>query len=435
MPKQQKAIDFLEAGEETRSFKEWEYIRVDDKQKIVTADPKGALVQGDVGQWKCRTCGGTFFSNGNPPLECGCCDRQTHCDPVSPLYLDEPWIPYNEPRVISKHELLPNETSGFLRRYLILPRKEDYEIMTWWILASYRQRDFWTFPYLQFIAPVRSGKTTALQLINLLAYRCVNAIAVTPAALSRLIEQYGCVVCLDQAENKFNMKTERGQELDDIFMGGYKRGEKHIVSDKDDPEKIIIRHEFGPKAMASTKTFDEALEDRSIVFHLREGIPEKEDITEDTLKEAQEIRSTLLYFSLYPKKLPVVDVDLHGRIREKYSPLIQVCSYFEEDTTTIYDHARKTEEKQGEEAILTQEHDILQVICDAQSTLDEQHLVMISDITTKTGFTPQVVGWKLKNINIPRKKSRDGAYISLEDPEVQDELKTLYKKYHVKSTH
>jgi len=58
-------------------------------------------------------------------------------------------------------------------------------------------------------------------------------------------------------------------------------------------------------------------------------------------------------------------------------------------------------------------------------------MVEISYIAEQTGFDPRKIGWKLKDMNIERKKLTNGVHVSLEDPHNQDELDYLYKKFNV----
>ena len=441
------------AGDERKAQRRYFHFRKDGEQRLAWISNKGksdpildvdvsgienhelpdgtSLVYDYPGKWQCRKCAAVFHTRANPPLDCNECERRGTFDRVNPAYITEPWIPYGEPKISLHLEEISQMVIDFLGKYLVLPRERDYEVLSWWVIATYLQHNFWTFPYLQFIAPIRSGKTTALQLLSMLAYNCVDAIAITPSALSRLIEKYKCTVLIDQGENKFNLKSDRGQELYDIFMGGYKKGQKHIVSDKEDADQVIIRHEFGPKAIASTRLFDLALTDRSIVLHLREGVPPKEDITKETIAEAEEIRNTLAGLCLCIDDMEPIEIDLHGRTREKYAPLIRTCDFLDGDTKTLYEYAREQEERQRNEITNSDEHAILKVIRDVQNRTDEIPMVEISYIAEQTGFDPRKIGWKLKDMNIERKKLTNGVHVSLEDPHNQDELDYLYKKFNV----
>ena len=443
----------IEAGDEQKAQRRYFYFRKDGEQRLAWLSNKGkydpildvdvsgienhelpdgtCIVYDYPGKWQCRKCAAVFHTRANPPLECKDCERRGTFDRVNPAYITEPWIPYGEPKISLHLEEISQMVIDFLGKYLVLPREKDYEVLSWWIIATYLQHNFWTFPYLQFIAPIRSGKTTALQLLSMLAYNCVDAIAITPSALSRLIEKYKCTVLIDQGENKFNLKSDRGQELYDIFMGGYKKGQKHIVSDKEDADKVIIRHEFGPKAIASTRLFDLALTDRSIVLHLREGVPPKEDITKETIAEAKEIRNTLAGLYLCIDDMEPIEIDLHGRTREKYAPLIRTCDFLGGDTKTLYEYARKQEEQQKDEITNTSEYAILKAIWEQQNTVDETAIVEISYIAEQTGLRPQTVGYKLKDMNIKRKRLPNGVCISLEDHDTQEELPHLYRKFNV----
>jgi len=411
-----------------------EQIRLSQNEaKLVGVDLEGVIEYCDLGRWRCWQCDGEFFSSVSPPVGCPKCSKGRRFDSLSPPIFDEPWRPYGKPVIYEDLDSLFGKICEFIQDHLVLRSDVEKMVLALWIIASYRQQDFFTAPYLQFLGAIESGKTRALTVLYMLAYRAVNHIAISPSALCRRISLFHPTVLLDQAEQKFDLKRERGCEMYDIFMSGYQKNQEYVVASKDDDVNTVSRDVFGFKAIASTRAFDEALASRSIVFKMKQGDPGVKDLTDDSFRRADEIRNMLLYFHLKPEPLPLVDPVISGRRRELFLPLLRAGVPFDISEEDVSDYLMIDKGVIADELSNTLEADILREIKIIQDAIDVMDSVRIGEIAMRLDKKPEIIGHRLKNMNIPRGHGRDGAFIDFNDKKTVTELKYLYSKYHVEA--
>lgn len=401
--------------------------------KLVGVNSEGVIEYSDLGRWRCWKCDGEFFSSVSPPVGCPKCGKSNRFDSLSAPIFDEPWRAYGEPIIYEELDLLFQEVCGFIRDHLVLRSDAEYMVLALWIVASYRQQDFFTAPYLQFLGAIESGKSRALDVLYMLSYRAVNHIAISPSALCRRISLFHPTVLLDQAEQKFDLRRERGCEMYDIFMSGYRKNQEYVVASKDDDVNVVSRDVFGFKAIASARAFDEALASRSIVFKMKQGDPKVRDITEDSFKRADGLRNMLLYFHLKPEPLPLCDPVLSGRRRELFLPLLRAGRPFDISEEDLSDYLMIDKGVIADELSDTLEADVLREIKIIQDSIDVMDRVRVGEIAMRLDVKPSVVGYRLKNMNVPRGHGRDGAFIDFNDKKTTTELKYLYSKYHVEA--
>lgn len=409
---------------------------------IVWADEEGVLHDVPAGVLCCKRCGayGVYSSLDDVCQNCG---RITSFEVLTPPPFDELWLPYRYPHALFvdlEVEAIAWDVEEFIRKVLVMPEEEHYKILTAWIIASYRQQDWKTAPYLQFIGPVESGKTRALEVLSLLSYRGVLFAVVSPAALCRLIEKYHITPCVDQAEYNFHRKSEQGRENFNIWMCGYRRGQFYTKASKESEEDVIKRNVFSFKALASTRAFDENIATRSITFYMREGIPKVERISDEIIEEAQKLRSHLLYLHLLQKSPFPTETEyakkLHGRLREIFSPLLSVAKALDYGYDDIFEFALKDKKEKIKELQDSDEGMIVRTIYDMIQDNEGEHglggdlvALRLGDIASRLEMSTRTLGWKLKALNIERKKDEKGRYIDLTDKKTLDQLQYLFRKY------
>ena len=301
--------------------------------KILQPSPSGEhLDEVIIGDYKCVRCGEINHieqKDGKKitPFECQNdeCGRKSGFTPLFPEELLKPiWkLPFDalETSAINVYE----DIYKFIKEYLVI-QEEEYHLMTLWIMASHLVDDFKTVPYLLFIAPKESGKSQAMRILSLFAYRAFLAASVTPSALFRAIELWKITLLIDEAETQIQSETESGQALYQTLNMGYKRDSYAIRVEGE--SRIPTRFDvFGFKAIASTKIFLPTLESRSIIINMSQGKPKKIIIDE---QRADVIRSELLYFRFRTVgKLPVIQPKSNsGRIIEIMTPLFTVAQIF-----------------------------------------------------------------------------------------------------------
>ncbi len=139
-----------------------------------------------------------------------------------------------------------HSVAAFLRRFLFLKEQEHYMLIATWILATHLHKRFEYSGYLFAHSPERqSGKTTFLEILNLLVYRPTGLqISPTEAVMFRTAEDHTHL--LDEVDSWKN-----GDDLKEVLNAGYKKG-GHVTrcsNSKADykPKEFPV---FAPRALA-----------------------------------------------------------------------------------------------------------------------------------------------------------------------------------------
>lgn len=402
---------------------------------------------GNIGGYKCNVCGATVKNERrvHPKKKPEVCPNPT-CRKKKTMVLEGPshlqrpiWLLPGKPIKSTSTEVF-DKLNGFFRDALVL-REHEYDILCLWTMASWLVDDFRTCPYLALIAPKSSGKTQVMEAIHQTAYRAFTTTSVTPAALFRSIELWNITLCIDEAQDIINSKTEAGQAIYACLLSGYKRGMPALRSGDGSndfmPESFNV---FGFKAFSGTKLVLPTLESRSIAFEMRRAKPKNILIDEE---EATELRSMLLYYRfshLNRTKCIMPDCD-SGRLVELFTPLYTVAAGLDCDAALDLTVDRMSH-RDEEEEIQSTEGRIMQAIFDLKTEEDPtafggRTMVFVSDIVESLGWRQEqgnkiTIGKKLKLLNIKTKHASIGNGIDLLDPETDDLLEHLYDRYKIR---
>jgi putative DNA primase/helicase len=165
----------------------------------------------------------------------------------------KPW-----PDPVDGAELL-QQIFGIFERFIFVPDR-GFITVTIWTLLPYVYEEFHKLPVLRIKSPQkRCGKSTLLDVLELLTIRPLLTVSITPPTLYRLIERFHPTVLVDEAE-KFGKEDD---ELRCIVNGGYERNRPAWRTNKEtmEPESFST---FGCKVLASIRSLDETIEDRSV---------------------------------------------------------------------------------------------------------------------------------------------------------------------------
>lgn len=417
----------------------------DDESKLLNFNKDGSLRLTPTGMFKCLKCAGEVRFADREELEigyCTACERTSKFKEITPFPLPgEIFVQNPRPIILEGEFNVFAEMMDFTKKYLVFSNEDEYPIYCLGIISTWKPHWFASTPYFQFIGPIESGKTLALEIIKLLSYRGLLGPAVTPAALPRLIEKYRTNLLLDQAEIKLNTKTEMGQLLQAIFLSGYRRGQYYITADPNDPSNVIIKDIYGFKALASERLFSTALTSRSVIFNMREAIPknklyeyskqEFKYLTKEAFEQLQNIRAQLLWYHFMVKKPNPASNPLTGRIGEIFHPMITVASSLDLDVEEIVEFAKLKKKEFLEEMSGTETATILAYIQRKEYGIDEIESVQLKEMATDLDLRTQHVGYTLRNLGIKRKRSREGMYIDMTEENTLNHLEYLYKKFGV----
>lgn len=159
-----------------------------------------------------------------------------------------------------------------IKYYIDLP-EEQYHLLAIWIIGTYVQDSFNTFPYLFLNAMRGSAKTRTLKIIAHLSYLGGGKVQAGINETTLYRTQQGATLILDEIEGIG--KKEKG-ELREYLNAGYKKGvtvsrSKKVKDNKEETYKVEEFHPYRPIAMANIWGMEEVLGDRCITLVLEKS--------------------------------------------------------------------------------------------------------------------------------------------------------------------
>lgn len=195
------------------------------------------------------------------------------------------------------------------------------------ILFSYFQHRSKSTPYIYCVGAPESGKSRALRLTGYLSYRPMPTVAMNYANVFRYlgkdIDAAGTIIH-DEAQG-----IAKSTELMSIYNAGYTLGSRVARITGEHNEKQTYYFTYCIKFFAGVQLpRDHAFISRCIVMKFMQGLPQKEDITDEDEAYFRKIRKGLLVIRLLTAfdAFPRVDSGLRGRSRELYNPLLSVVA-------------------------------------------------------------------------------------------------------------
>jgi Protein of unknown function (DUF3631)/Bifunctional DNA primase/polymerase, N-terminal len=159
-----------------------------------------------------------------------------------------------------------NDVAALLERYMILPPHAATTI-TLWCLHAFLMTAWNTSPILTVLSPVkRCGKSTLMELIQLLVPRGLLVSNLTTSSLFRAVEAFSPTLLSDEADTWL---SDEQSELRGVFNSGWRRGTAKILRCTGDEHEPTIFSTWAPKAIAAIRKLPDTIEDRSIIIHLR----------------------------------------------------------------------------------------------------------------------------------------------------------------------
>jgi hypothetical protein len=189
-----------------------------------------------------------------------------------------------------------------------------------------------TSPYVRFLGPTGSAKTRALELLYQVAFRPVISCSMSPATLFRLIDQYGGLVLIDEAEHLANSRNGASGILP-ILLSGYKdNGRLHRTIGN----KSCSFRTYCPKAFAAIGESHPTLVNRSITVPMfRHNAPIADRLLDESSQTWSRIRNGFQelalshgcqWHTLFRTKH---DWGITGRNREVWGPLLRLSSWLD----------------------------------------------------------------------------------------------------------
>jgi len=224
-------------------------------------------------------------------------------------------------------------------KYLELEDETTYFVLYLWIIGTYFYRLFSAYPYLDFTGTKRAGKTKALELINLIAFNGIMSPDLTGSVMFRVIEQTGATICIDEAEQMKNQKSEQAQQVRTLLNQGFKKNMYAYRSDtKEKGFNPVPFNLYSPKAFGHINAFDDVLEDRCIQILMKRS-------TKKTIQNTHPSEYDKVWWDIrdmcYRLFLDYTDIietlkqkaeetmPVSGRERELWHPILTLANLFE----------------------------------------------------------------------------------------------------------
>jgi hypothetical protein len=303
--------------------------------------------------------------------------RQKSVQDFNPL--DQiPWKPVTD---VQPYDDIWSEVRQYLYEHIDMA--SGYDILTAWVLATWIPERWDAIPYLFFYGPAGSGKTWALEVLASISFRPFMSASTTLPVIFRACDTWHPTLFLDETE--VYLRKERS-EIMHLLNAGYRKGFPATrIEETEEGLKVKIFDCFGFKALAGTRAFVETLKSRCIIFNMSKATREiKTKI--DPVRAEELTKKLLMYrFQMLAQKeaLEEAKVDLTGRLRELFLPLITVASLGAKGS--ILNEAQKIEEITREEEQASDEALVFRAIVSAheESGATKISIKSITDIANE----------------------------------------------------
>jgi hypothetical protein len=327
-------------------------------------------------------------------------------------------------------ELL-EELRFFFRRFVVVTDAQADAIAIW-NAHTYVFKAARATPYLNFLSPdPGSGKTTALEVLEMTARDAVTVDDLTGAALFRFIEKRRPTLLIDEVDGIFGKKSDdRGEDIRKVLNSGYRAGKRVIRMGGPHKEEVQTFDPFCPKALAGLRELPGTLAHRSIPMPMQPPRHDErhEDFDpEDLEDEALRLRVKLVVWAesawdvlrqpdLKPPKLPELD----ARRNEIWRLLFRIADLAGDDwperarvaALELSGGNRRADEASTGIKLLGHIRDLfvdekmfIAEICDA---LNDDEELPYGGWSDGAGIRTRELGWKLKPYRILAKSIRIG---------------------------
>lgn len=408
----------------------------------IQTEKRVAFALMDPSLYKCRKCGAVKQYLKKPEF-CIDCEKGVDFDIITES-MDVPkniWkLPTWENTDIDMFNTYV-DLINLLKKTIRFVEDIQYKIFALWIIATYKHPLWETIPYLHFKGLPASGKTRAMEMANLLAYRAVMVSGITFTAIVRINHNYNASLLIDEIDTKLDERGESGREYVDFLKSGYKKGSMYISSDLNDQKKVLFYNNYGPKILTGEKgIYNEALLSRTITFDMEQDYPEIMNLS-DVKAECEKIKNNLLNYRFKTGTPETIgeEISLRARYREIFDCLIRTALHIGQPTDDLIKYAKDLEQQMINDMQGTIQWDVLRFIFDLSCTgkLDAPESIKLSSIMELLEWddeprkNSQKLGYILKNFGLSTKKKKDGTWLSLVDPKNDRKLKYLFKRYKI----
>jgi hypothetical protein len=226
---------------------------------------------------------------------------------------------------------LLDEVHAFATRFVVFPSGAAAVAFTLWAAHAHAVDRFSTTPRLAPLSPEpESGKSRALEILELLTPNPLLALNVSPAAVFRLVEAERPTLLLDEVDTIFTHhgKDDDHADLRGLLNAGYRKGA--TVPRCHGPLHEVRRFAvFAAVALAGLGDLPDTLMSRSIVIRMRRRAPDEpiDDFDYDIHSgEGHKFRERLAeWLASAELGYPAIPDGVRDRARECWRPLLAVA--------------------------------------------------------------------------------------------------------------
>ncbi len=172
---------------------------------------------------------------------------------------------------------LLDEVRAVWCRYLILPADYFYDVAALWALHAHVVNAFDTTPRIVFKSPEKeSGKTRALEVLELLVPAALSTINASVAFLFRTLKDEQATILFDEVDAIFNPKASNYEDLRSLINAGYRRGATvgRIVGEGKGMRGVRFPV-FAATALAAIGDLPDTVESRAVIVPMRRRAPDE----------------------------------------------------------------------------------------------------------------------------------------------------------------
>lgn len=168
-----------------------------------------------------------------------------------------------------------SEVDAFIRRFCALPSDAAHTAVTLWAAHTHMFESFHTTPRLAFLSPEPgSGKTRALEILELLVAQPMLVVSPSAASIFRTMGQQKVTLLFDEVDTVFGRrgKEDQNEELRALMNVGYRRGSK-IPRCVGPHHEVRLFDVYASCAMAGLGDLPGTLMTRAIVVRMHRRSP------------------------------------------------------------------------------------------------------------------------------------------------------------------
>ena len=174
---------------------------------------------------------------------------------------------------------LLDNVEAFLARFVAFPSEASRVASTLWTAHAHAVDRFESSPRLAFLSPEPgSGKSRALEVLELLVPRPVHAVNATPAYLFRKVSDEAGLptILFDEIDTVFGPKAKENEEVRGMLNAGHRRGAvsgRCVIRGKNvETEELPA---FCAVALAGLGDMPDTIMTRSVVIRMRRRAPDE----------------------------------------------------------------------------------------------------------------------------------------------------------------